>query len=269
MMRRFVMGTAVLALLVGLVAVPAQAYWTTVSNFDVYNYTGQTVNDFHLKLTNVPLAGLGALWTGSYPTVSTVGDWYWAEATWTGASTPNGGHAHFGANILYTGGSSNYFSSEYWWTKDGVRLTNNLPPPPNGGVWWHGIYLTAALLNPNSIGTSSMWVERRTNVVDGPVLLDDLMVDSPIWNSATIVDQQPVEILPGQALSYDFVAGTAPLDSTNYVMMYNVYEDNNGAPGPLVATFLNAISVPEPSTLALLGIGAVNLLAYALRRRRS
>ena len=45
--------------------------------------------------------------------------------------------------------------------------------------------------------------------------------------------------------------------------------DPNLAGSPVAATSVAVIPVPEPSTFALLGLGAIGLVVYALRRNRS
>jgi hypothetical protein len=52
--------------------------------------------------------------------------------------------------------------------------------------------------------------------------------------------------------------------------LFFAYNDTNGCYGDNAGAFaLSATTVPEPSTIAFLGIGATSLLAYAWRKRRT
>ena len=264
MRGRLLMGTMVFLCLVGLVALPAQAQEITgtLSNFDVKNDTGYTANDFHLELDGVSSSDVNSLWTGSYPNLAMSGSGD-LVIDWTGATTANGATAHFGVGL---DGDDNPSAFNAYWTLNGAKLGTGR----QGGFqdWFlSGGQVQDVILNP--VGSPTLWIQRRTNTSNGLIGLGDLLVGGALWNGATLLDNQPVQLLAGASLTYNFPALGPITQQVNEVMMYDVFADNSGAPGPLQMTFLNAASVvPEPGTLSLLGAGAIMVLLYAWRRKR-
>ena len=109
--------------------------------------------------------------------------------------------------------------------------TNNPPVDPYYG------WLTAT--NPNDITTST--AANSTSFTDTPALP---LVNGRVWEAQAFVCSETDSLDPHQ-----------PDITDHYVTMYG-------------GVWWGFQDVPEPSTLALLGIGAVNLIAYAWRKRR-
>lgn len=255
-----VLRTLVIAVAIAGVAstAAAQNRWIsgTLSNFDVWNNTGQDANDFHVVLEGIDPSDIGNLYTGDYPNVTVADTGTGTSLTWTGSTTPSGSAAHFGFTL---NGNVNFTSASFQWTMDAV-VTDDIP---DAAQQWR---LGGTLVNIDDItnrSQSSLWIQRRVNTALGQVDLNDLLMNGLLWNTATLIDPNPLLIDPDNTLLYEF-DGTEPAPYYD-VMMYDVYADDNNLPGDLLMTFLNASQImPEPTSLALLGLGGLVLM----RRRR-
>ena len=109
-----------------------------------------------------------------------------------------------------------------------------------------------------------IWLKRRVNTSSDLIDLDDLLRGGPIWTRATVLDVDPILFASEGATIYYGFTLTAGVRS--YVMMYDVYADVGGAPGPRTMTHLHSYDItPEPASCLLLAAGA---LAMIRRKRR-
>ena len=159
-----------------MTASPAKAqvgYSAWFNNFNVWNYSGQTANDFELYLGGVSSNQIKTYYTGSYPdyAVTNVADGVIVE--WTGSTTANGAYAHFGVhlnpfvnpsafNLTWTSNGTNIESVQtvqsHWGTTNiapvniitnprtrpgvdrcGGRRRDECGPIERSGGWGHGV----------------------------------------------------------------------------------------------------------------------------------
>ena len=81
-----------------------------------------------------------------------------------------------------------------------------------------------------------------------------------------LANNTPLIQIPGPTSSS---AGNSPITKTLAAGTYNYevkYSESNGAPGSL--QFTSPVAVPEPSSVASMGLGAVGLLGLVLRARK-
>lgn len=228
----------------------------TLSNFDVWNRTGQTANDFHVDLRGINPNLINNLYLGDYPNATIAANQGGTSITWTGSSTANGDFDHFGVRL---NGAQNPTGVRMNWTFDGVNI---------GGIsdvaqmWFTDIGVVIDDITNRS--STPFWIQRRINTVVEPedIELEDLLIGLPIWNSATLIDPDPIWLGPGDTQLYEFQVQN---DTAAVVMMYDVFADANGRPGEPVLTFLNAAVIPAPGASALLVCGGI----LATRRRRT
>ena len=240
-------------------ATAAQAFpLGNLSNFDVWNRTGVTANDFDLFLDGITPAQITSTWTGSYPNVTKTFNGTGTLLHWTGNFTAPGSSAHFGVHLL---DNLSPTSTTWNWTFGGTSV-GSVP-----GIWQPWFFLPGVvrdrLINP---WTFPLWIQRRVIIAPRIIGLGDLLVGGQLWNDATVIDSSPI-LFPGGSsiLDFDFPdQGT----TASYAMMYDLYSDNNGVPGDQIATFLNATDVPEPQTGLLVSIGLAGLM-LSWRRGRS
>lgn len=236
-----------LTLLVGgAAAVQAASIVGALSNFDINNNTGSSVDGFELELYNVSPADLLGTWnynphyhqplvtnSASGTLVIYKGD--------TNNITPAGAIEHFGAILpaFPTNGIT------YCWTHGGVRVgapaqfplpvvtVVPLPATPTESGR-HGSH--REIRNPDS--TNTFWVERASIRTNREVSLDDLMTTNDVIVATTNLDDHPKRLRPGDRLSDDdVIAGD---DSQSEVLSLRIYSDNHGNPGPLIGTFMSA-----------------------------
>lgn len=233
----------------------------TLSNFDVWNRTGnpEPANDFHVRLNGIEPADINNLFTGrfpNYPDTSIVGALNRTDITWTGSTTALNFKAHFGVRL---NGGLNPTSTEMNWTFNG----NNIGSIGDVAQKWRtapGFVIDDITNRSNTL----FWIQRRFNLESAPsrIVLDDLLVGLPLWNGATMIDQRPIPLRPGETQLFQFQMGP---NTGAVVMMYEVFADLNGSPGEPVLTFLNAAVVPSPGGAPLLiALGGL----VAVRRRR-
>lgn len=136
-------------------------------------------------------------------------------------------------------------------------LDNTVPP----GATDNGIDTTVTL--PNYIDPLPLKLIRLQLFFDGPVPLNDLEVDfspvdptGPVQTTEVVRDGDPIL----NVYYIDFELRPNP-DRERFVIFGN--ETSNIVPGNLLRLEIDTISIPEPTSLALLATGA---LAF-LRRR--
>ncbi len=228
-------------------AASAQVIQGTLSNFDVWNRTGQVANDFHIELGGILPEMIDNLYLGDYPNASINATGNGTSVTWTNSSTNPGDVDHFGVRL---NGAQNPNGVSMNWTFDGNNIGNI------GDVsqrWFAGQgIVTDDITNRTDNG---FWIQRRVNTLFTPgIVLDDLLVGLPIWESSTLIDFEPVFLDQGQSLLFDF---DFTADASAFVMMYEVFADNNGNIGDPVLTFLNAAVIPAPGAVAPLAIAGL------------
>lgn len=233
----------------------AQIISGTLSNFDVWNRTGQTANDFEATFGGIPQDRIAGLYRGDYPTTTVTTTGGTTTVRWTGSTTPPNQKSHFGIRLS---GPINPSNVNFTWTFDG-RPIGGIPDP-----WQKWLQLTSGVRDVIAPTQAAVWVQRRTNITTATIDLPDLLRSGALWESGITIDEIPVRIAAGAELIYDF--DWTGQNFVNFVMMYDVWSDDNGQRGDLIATFLNAaVVVPAPAPIA--GLALLGLVAS--RRRRS
>jgi hypothetical protein len=259
-MNRLAHGT-VIAAVVAMVSLSSVSSFAqpavtgTLSNFDVYNRTGQEANDFDLVLDGIAPGDIGNLYTGDYPNVSVVPTAGGTRIRWTGSSTPPGGSAHFGLTLADDLDPS---AVQMNWTFNGAN-TGNLPD-----VWqiWNSLISGVVRDDITNRSTLDLLIQRRVNERVEPVALSDLLRGGQLWNTATLIDPAPIPLPPGATALYDF--GGFPMPG-NVLMFFDVFTTLD--PDVPLMTFLNGASVvPEPAALSLMAAAAVLMAWRRLRR---
>ncbi len=197
-----------------------------LSNFNIVNNSGQDANDFELYLGGISPAMITSTWWGggfNQPQITNLGTG--SLVHWQGGTVHNGDIAHFGVHIA---GDVQPRPVTYSWTYNG-KVISSVPPTWQG---WDFNGPKYDVIQNWSSGT--IFVQRRYVLYSGQLQLGDLMRDSPIWNSGTIIDPAPVPVPPGGTLRFQFPQSSDP--NVFYVLMY----DETDSSGRLVRTFLNA-----------------------------
>ncbi|HWA83097.1 MAG TPA: hypothetical protein VG820_06690 [Fimbriimonadaceae bacterium] len=217
--------TAVAALL------PLQAFGQIVgmlSNFDAYNNTGQTANDFEVFLGGVIPSSIFHTYTGplGFPVSTITANPTGTTVHWTGGSVAPGGKAHFG--VGFSGNQPSPVT--YTWTFNGQ---------PIGGLpsTWQGWNFSSTVRQDviRNFGTTPVFVQRRWLIVSGPLKLEDLIRGGDIWNAGHLIDSGFVPVPAGGTLTFDFPPNVTA--GSWYVLMYDM---SGGTSTGLTMTFLNA-----------------------------
>jgi hypothetical protein len=191
-----------------------------LSNFDVVNDSGLSVNDFELTLGGVTSSDITGFYSGyGFPPTTT--DFpFGVRIRWQGANIPAGEDEHFGvrlkSGVIAEGASAT-------WT------VNGLPGAPARGL---GVQQSWAAdgSNPNAIGstiqnlsTESFFISRRFSfITDEPLELDDLTTDIMLdWQDEF---EAPHLLAPGDFV-YDIVQLDPPFASV--VSQLRVFSPND------------------------------------------
>ncbi|CAG0959291.1 hypothetical protein PHYC_00633 [Phycisphaerales bacterium] len=224
-------------------AAPGQMITGNLGCLTVWNNTGQTVNDFHMEFLNRSPGLVWGVVQGQYNgTWSPNGSGTGFTVDYSGSSTPPGGSAGFGV-LLYTSPPHDpNTSASCYWTFNGTQVGARMPVPGyrwvpttsggGGGGPWTG--LQQAFSNQFS---QVFLVQRRVNATPGVIGADDLLVDTFLYDSATILDESPVALGPGQSLSTTIPWGGASNES--FVVIYDLFDVS----GVRISTLYDAIRV--------------------------
>lgn len=138
--------------------------------------------------------------------------------------------------------------------------------PAGGGLFEYEYRLTNELGSDVPVGAFALDIPTTADLqsITGPAGWD---IDyTPTSLSVTWVSSDPVfDLLPGSSLLFSFLS---PLDADqrDYLVVgfgaTDIFTNTGRVAGPSVA------AVPEPSTIALLGIGALSLIGFTRRSRR-
>lgn len=197
-----------------------------LSNFDVWNFSGRTANDFELYLGGIRPGMITSLWKVAFPNATITDLGTGVLIHWTGGVVPDTGHAHFGVHVV---GNAMPRPVTYSWTWNGAVIFS-IPPA------WQGWNFTGPVYQDviQNWSSNPIYVQRRWAVTSAQIDLPDLMRDGQLWNSGTIIDPQPVPVPPNGTLTFDFPMSTDP--DAWYVLMYDEFDSR----GRLIRTFLNA-----------------------------
>lgn len=209
-------------------------------NFNVWNNTGQTANDFEVALCGTNSLEINHVYTGSYPNYSIANSGGCEIITWTGNTTPNGGSAHFGVEVNYAAVSSVALN----WTLNGAPIG----PPVQSVQNDYGMIYDVPFETVTNPGPSPVWVSVATVAVTNQLQLTDLTTNSTLYSSATF---GPTNYLGYAGFQwYNFIA---PGVFRSLGVIIKQFSDNSGTPGPeqlVDFSFLNfssPVTVPQPT----------------------
>jgi Viral BACON domain/S-layer homology domain len=245
-----------------------------LSNFDVYNRTGQPVNGFDITLAGITPAEILQTWTNfHYGAPSVAADnagntvVRYRSAT---IKTAANGLEHFGVVLR---NFEQPLSKTFTWTLNGVAVST--PPVPQ-----QTSTLVAGIVSQNLVNSSNrtVWVQRRSRRVGGhSTRLDELMPDNPLVTGATKLEDNPRRLRAGESLRHDDDVEPemeTEIESSS-VLAYDIYDDDNGHAGVLIGTMMSATNTgnPEPCEVevessgrdfpAAGGPGVINVTASA------
>lgn len=197
-------------------------------------------NDFHVVFQGISPQQLSEPWTGSFPnaTISAVPGG--AQITWTGASVPQGGVAHFGWTVI---DDTQVQAVDMYWTIDGVRVDCRRIPDLVQN--WRVDALEGTQVRVVDVlqnrSQDLVFLRRRAVITQQEIELADLMADSELVLNAPFVDTAPIALQPGQTIELPF-----PYDIRNlgYGVFYETFvQTPTGA--VMAANFLTAITVSQ------------------------
>ena len=249
-------------------------------NFDVVNDTGETANDFHIYF---PIETFNPNWLGDWVhgeglwthvdhyqdvDVEAPGDGGW-EIRWTNGTTSPGATSHFG---IAMDRAHDLSDAELYWTYDGTRIgekkSSRSSSAQSEGPFAEFETFTVEIDAP-PIGSPDLpvWLRRRVNTSADLITLDDLLRGGSVWTGATVIDASPILLDEGAPISYGF---TLTAGVRSYVMMYDVYADVFGSPGPRTMTYLHSYDItPEPASGLLVAAGALAVIRRKRRKARA
>jgi hypothetical protein len=219
-------------------------WWVQRVNIDVpwcpppWNPPGvPPVNDFHVELIGIQPPLVRDPWTGSFPNATIGGMPGGTRISWTGATVPQGGVAHFGWEVM---DDTQVQAVNLYWTRDGIPVECRRIPDlvqrwrvdagPNG----QSTRVVDVLQNRSN---DLVFIQRRAIVVQTEMLLLDLMANSPLVQSAPFVDPAPIALQPGETVELPF---QHHIQDRGYGVFYEVQmQTPNGLErGPMYMTAL-------------------------------
>ncbi len=240
----------------------------TLSNFDVFNRTGQFVNDFKITIVggnagmvrgtyNNPLYGPGVV----MPMPGNV------MIKWgpNGNFVPPGGIQHFG--VSYFGNPIQAGTVCFDWTLNGQVVPTGGDPNRPQQIWNQRLNRVVDVIrNTTWRVPRRTWVQRFGLVLNREVQLEELVGGSPIFSNSFPIDSQPVSMEPETDLVFDDSRFDTDESGAvrSFIIGYRSFEDNNGSPGEELGDTFNAAVVPTPAGAVLLGLSG---MAFARRRR--
>lgn len=214
-------------------------WWVQRVNIDVRlcpTAPSPGANDFHVELNGINPAQVRNLWTGSFPNVQVQPTATGTRIDWTGATVPPGGVAHFGWEI--TDGTA-LTGAVMYYTINGVPV--NCQPIPDLVQTWR----VDADGNQGAVvdvltnrSTQTVLIQRRAAITPATIQLEDLLVGTPLWQSAQPIDTSPRPIAPNQTLELPMPYDD---DMLGYAVLYDVRTTSN----ELVAVYLTAMTVQQ------------------------
>lgn len=257
----------------------------SLSNFDVYNRTGDYCHGFEIEMEGVELDDVYSLYNPWGYVTSTTATATGVKVIYDGRSpliqVPDGGMKHYGVHLYSTPTKVTY----NWLATDGLGQLVHAPvgaptPPPvplPTPVWQTSATgVTAGVYNS---GTRPLWLKALHGTQDAAAVLEQLLIDSALITS--LGDEEEVEpqlLDPGDTLDevedlldamavggravfwvYEY---TGEVDDSGNAVGEPTFEDTAGDMIGIVMTAVNFI--PEPATLAMLGLG----IMVCLRRNR-
>ena len=189
-------------------------------NIDVKNTTGQDANDFHITLEGVSPDQVGSiLWTKDYPDAEKTAVPGGTRISWRGATTTDGQKSHFGYRLIGTETAALIPDGvKMEWTLDGVPI-GTVPatsqiwrPLPGGGVQGE--------VRLHDFDEAEVYASIRVGHIPGEATLEDLVVDSRIWETAELLSSEPILLQPGEPLQFDIMAD--PMEEVSPTVIYDL-----------------------------------------------
>lgn len=249
-MRRFAAAAALVIAMAGIAsAAPSQI--ASLSNFDVYNQTGNACDGFEIRLSGVPSSDVYHTYTNpdfGAPTVrDSGGD---TIVTYSGHQTQSGQVEHFGVSL-----NNPAAGSSYKWTSQGADCASasSEVPFPEDKESFDGSSVHEDISN-DSPGAGAIWVQRRVLNVNHAASLEELMTNSPDYNDANEIDAEPERLDQGEKLQNDDSIDN-PGDVHSAVTSIDVYADDNGKPGAHLGTMITALVTGSSNSNQCAGLG--------------
>jgi hypothetical protein len=197
----------------------------------------QPANDLHIVLPGLDVEQVFDLWTGSFPNAQVQAVSGGVRINWSGANFLPGQVVHIGWTIADTTTLPEQ-ALQIYWTRNGQPIPQ--PIPDNVQRWfWNGNENVVDRL-PN-FSAEPLLVQRRVNRLPVPVGMADLMRGSWLWESAQIIDPQPLPLMPDSFFDIFFELNATPRTdpSQTFSVMYDVFN----TAGQRIATHLNAMTM--------------------------
>jgi len=224
----------------------------TLENYTVTNTTGQVANDFEqfiggLTDTNGITFYTTANAVAGYPaypdaSISLVPGG--AIVHWTGGTTLPGAATHFGVRVPggFTPTAQTLPAVQAYWTWDSENIGNVPITWPATACAGNQLY-NFAIANPFPY---AIWIQRRDLLLDSPINLEELNVESYTWNSARLLDTVPLALQPGQVVTnYPDLSGLINSNTYAYSLGYSISTSTNSADAPMV-NFQTAFETAAP-----------------------